>query len=103
MDVLARVCLAHSSSTGGAVGRKGGFNPRGLSTLHPKGWDDRGVGAGGLGSCSHVGLGLGQLWLWVPPRVPWVWGVFADFSPQPLGTQPGPTKYKPKKHKQMIT
>lgn len=38
-----------------------------------------------------------------PTRVPWDRGLFADCSPHPLGTQPSPKTYKPKKHKQMIT
>lgn len=78
----------------------------GLSCVAPSSAASSGMGCRGAGGA------------WRGPVLMWGWsscgrgsrrgshgaeGVFADSGPQPLGTQPSPKKYKPKKHKQMIT
>lgn len=91
MDVLARMCLVHGSSTGWAVGRKGGFNPHGPSTLHPKGWDDRGVGAGGPGVLFPCGAGAGAAGAVGPAKGPMgLGGCLPTSAPSPLAHSPVP-------------
>lgn len=65
------------------------------NTLHPQ---KQAGGVGGLFPC-EAGAAAAE----GPSRVPWDRGLFDDCSPQPLGTEPSPKTYKPKKHKQMIT
>lgn len=94
------VGLIHVSSTTQAVGRKQGFFlcvarapyilRDGLMGWGQEDWSPFPCGAG-----AAVAVG--------PAENPMGLVVFANSSPQPLGPQPGPTKYKPKRHKQMIT
>lgn len=86
MDVLVRVpgpCLQRNTG----CGKKAGIFPMWLE--HPAssgmGWWG---GSRRTGVHSHVELG--QLWLWVQPKVPWGWWCLPTPAPSPLARSPVP-------------
>lgn len=105
MDVLTYVGLVRGSSARGSVGRKGGVKLCSSNHAVSSGMGCQGGRRslrGGLFPCG-AGAAVAEGPAEGPVGLGGEWGVFADSSPQPLGMQPSPKKYKPKKHKQMIT